>query len=61
MVVPPHHVLMWSGDVPHSGASYEALNVRSFAYVDQKEHARVPDTTYPLRRLRRAAKRKHVA
>jgi hypothetical protein len=45
---PPHHFLVWAGKMPHSGGAYAALNVRCFAYVDQREHARVAYTTYPI-------------
>ena len=51
---PPHHLLVWAGNVPHSGGAYAAFNVRCFAYVDQREHARVADTTYPIPRSQRA-------
>lgn len=57
LTIPPSHILVWAGDVPHSGTGYDALNVRCFAYVDQREHVRVPDTTF---RVRKKAKRKKV-
>ena len=45
---PPHHLLVWAGNMPHSGGAYAALNVRCFAYVDVREHTCVTDTTYPI-------------
>ena len=48
VTLPPHHLLVWTGDVPHSGCAYAGINVRCFAYVDQQTHARVRNTTYPL-------------
>ena len=54
MTPPPHHLLVWAGNVPHSGGAYAAFNVRCFADVDQHEHARVADTTYPIPSSQRA-------
>jgi hypothetical protein len=47
VTLPPHHLLVWLGDVPHSGCAYAVFNVRCFVYVDQRQHVRVADTTYP--------------
>jgi hypothetical protein len=48
---PPHHLLVWAGNVPHSGGAYAAFNVRCFAYVD---HASTRAS--PTRRTRSRAR-----